>query len=595
MTLPARLLELAATRPDAVAFRRKRLGLWEETTYADYARRVAAVGLGLLELGVGPGDRVAIQSDNRPEWLLADLAAQGIGAISVGVYASSPEAEVAHVLSNSGAVVVVVEDEEQLDKVLAVRPRVPALRHVVVMDPPRRLGADDARTFADLEALGGDAPLPVFAERVAALDDGAAAAFVYTSGTTGPPKGAMVSHANLEAAAGASGALGGPVAGDELLSYLPLSHIAERLLSTADALRAEAVVNFGEGGESFPADLREVQPTVFLGVPVVWEKLLAGVEIRMADATRFKRAMYRVWVAQGRRRAAARMSDDLGLVDRVVLGVGWLVLYRSLRAKLGLGRVRVALSGAAPISPAVLEWFWAIGVPVREVYGQTENTAMATCARLGEVHLGTVGRALDGVDLRLDEDGEVLVRSAGTFLGYHADAAATTEVLDAEGWLHTGDIGVLDPDGNLTITDRKKDIIVTAGGKNVAPSLVENQLKVSPYVRDAIVIGDRRPFVTALLGVDAVAVGDWARRRGHAFLTLEELVALPDVIELLGGVVDAVNVELASSEAVRQFRLLPDELDQEGGALTATQKVKRSAVAEQYRDLIDSMYAGVAA
>lgn len=403
-TLPARLLELAATAPTRVAFRRKRLGLWEETTYADYARRVAAIGLGLLDLGVGLGDRIAIQSDNRPEWLLTDLAVQGIGAVTVGVYPTSPPAELAHVLADSGSTVFVAEDEEQLDKVLAVRDRLPDLRHVVVVDAPVVLDPT-VTTFASVEATGAAQPAASFEARVSVLDPGRCAIVVYTSGTTGPPKGAMLSHANLEAASVAGGEVNGEESDDEVLSYLPLCHIAERTLSVVDALRAGYAVNFGEGGESFPADLREVQPTVFLGVPRVWEKVLAGVEVRVSDATRVKRATYRFWVGQGRKRAGRRMAGTLTVVDRVVLGVGWILLYRTLRQKLGLSRVRVALSGAAPIAPQVLEWLWAIGVPVREVYGQTENTAMATSMRPGDVRIGSVGRPLPGVELRLLDDG----------------------------------------------------------------------------------------------------------------------------------------------------------------------------------------------
>jgi long-chain acyl-CoA synthetase len=584
MTLPARLLELAATRPTRVAYRRKRLGIWEETTYARYAEQVAGLGMGLVELGVRHGDRVAIQSDNRPEWLLTDLAVQGIGAITVGVYPTSPSAELLHVLRDCGATVFVAEDEEQLDKVLAVRDQLPDLRHLVVVDPPPGLDPSVLR-FDDVVAPGVG-----FAERVQALDRDACAIVVYTSGTTGPPKGAMLSHANLEAAAEAAVQLNGEHPDDEVLSYLPLSHIAERILSVVGALRAGYTVNFGEGGESFGADLREVQPTVFLGVPRVWEKLLASTEVRVADASWAKRATYRFWIAQGRKRAVRRQSASLTIVDRLVLGVGWLLLFRPLREKLGMSRVRDALSGAAPIAPQVLEWLWAMGVPVREVYGQTENTAMATNVRLGDVRIGSVGPALHGVEIRLADDGEVLTRSAGNFLGYWGDDAATAEVLDADGWLHTGDVGTLDADGFLTITDRKKDIIVTAGGKNIAPSEIENRLKVSPFIREAIVVGDRRKFVSALIGIDADTVADWAGRRQLSFTTFRDLAAKPEVEALVREAVDAVNAELAQVEEIKAFRLLPAELDEEEGELTATQKVKRAAITLRYADLIDEMY-----
>ncbi|MCU1486342.1 MAG: fadD [Actinomycetia bacterium] len=586
MTQPARLLELAATQPNRVAYRRKRLGVWEETTYARYAQRVAELGMGLVALGVQPGDRVAIQSDNRPEWLLLDLAVQGIGAITVGVYPTSPEAELAHVLADSGATVLVAEDEEQLDKAIAVRSQAPSLRDLVVIDPPPTMDAS-VRRFADVIA-----PPDGFAQRVGELDPDACAIVVYTSGTTGPPKGAMLSHANLDAAAEAAATLNGEHPDDEVLSYLPLCHIAERILSVVGALRAGSTVNFGAGGDSFAADLREVQPTVFLGVPRVWEKVLASTEVRISDASWAKRRTYRFWVAQGRKRAVRRQSDRLTFVDKAVLGIGWLVLFRSLREKVGMARVRDALSGAAPISPEVLEWLWAIGVPVREVYGQTENTAMATNVRRGHVHIGSVGQALPGVEVRLADDGEVLTRSAGNFLGYWGNEAATAEVLDEEGWLHTGDVGTLDADGFLTITDRKKDIIVTAGGKNIAPSEIENRLKVSPFIREAIVVGDRRKFVSALIGIEPDTVADWAGRQQLSFTTFRDLTTKPEVQALVRAAVDGVNAHLAQVEEIKAFRLLPAELDEEEGELTATQKVKRAAIERRYAPLIEEMYSG---
>ena len=589
-TLPARLLELGASASGRVAYRRKQLGIWQETTYADYARQVAALGLGLADLGVQPGDRVAIQAENRPEWLLTDLATQGIGAVTVGVYPTSPEAELLHLLSDSGASVFVAEDEEQLDKVVAIRAKVPSLQHVIVVDRPPT-APDDVLTFADVLARGADRPMADFEQRVAALDPGSAAIVVYTSGTTGPPKGAMLSHANLDAAAEAAANLNGEHPDDEVLSYLPLSHIAERILSVVGALRAGYTVNFGEGGESFAADLREVQPTVFLGVPRVWEKLLAATEVKVSDASRAKRATYRYWVKQGRKRAGRRMAGTLTVVDRIVLGVGWLLLYRSLRDKLGMSRARDALSGAAPIAPQVLEWLWALGIPVREVYGQTENTAMATNIRHRAVKIGTVGQAIPGVELRLADDGEILTRSAGNFLGYWNNEAATAEILDADRWLHTGDVGTLDDDGFLTITDRKKDIMITAGGKNIAPSDIENRLKVSPYIREAIVIGDRRKFVSALVGIEPDMVSDWATRQRISFTTYRDLTSKPEVVALISDAVTAVNTELAQVEAVKVFRLLPAELDEDEGELTATQKVKRAAITKRYAELIEEMYA----
>ncbi|MFC7615242.1 AMP-dependent synthetase/ligase [Actinokineospora soli] len=392
-SLPGRLLELARERPAAVAMRHKVRGVWREWTWAEYADWVARAAAGLRALGVGPGDRVAVHSENRPEWVVADLAAQGIGAQTMGVYPTSPAAEVAFLLRHSRASVLIAEDEEQFDKAVAVRDELPDLRHIVLIDPKGVRVADHGGvlTFADLTASGERAD---FERDVAALDPASTAILVYTSGTTGPPKGAMISHANLVAAGSTFIEALGAAEDDEVLSYLPLCHIAERLLTVIDGVWAGLVVNFGEGGPAFPQDLREVQPTVFLGVPRVWEKLMAGVEIRMADASRVKRAVYRACLRRGRRIAPRRMNEATTFADRVVLACMELLVFRALREKLGMSRVRTAVSGAAPIAPQVLEFLWAIGIPVREGYGQTENTAICTLTPVGDVRLGAVGTPL---------------------------------------------------------------------------------------------------------------------------------------------------------------------------------------------------------
>jgi long-chain acyl-CoA synthetase len=591
-TLPARLLEHARDLADQVAIREKHRGCWREWTWSAYAERVATVAEGLRSLGVGAGSRVAIHAENRPEWVIADLAAQGLGACGVGVYPTSPSAEVAYLLAHSEAEVLIAEDEEQLDKALAVRAELPLLRHIVVMDPRGLRMADlpGVLTFAELEERGRTpGAMTAYAETVAGLDPASTAILVYTSGTTGPPKGAMISHANL-AASGRTFVELGAVRGDEVLSYLPLCHVAERLISVIDAVWAGLVVNFGEGGPSFSQDLRDVQPTLFLGVPRVWEKMLASVEIRMGAASRLKRVLYRACLRQGRRTAPRRMSGRATVSDRVVAAVCEVLVFRALREKLGMARVRSAISGAAPIAPQVLEFLWAIGIPVREGYGQTENSAICTLNPPEDIRLGTVGKPLPGVEVRIADDGEILTRSAGVFVGYLNNPEATAETVDEDGWLHTGDVGEFDEDGFLRITDRKKDIIITAGGKNVSPSEIENLLKVSPFVREAVVVGDRRKYLTALVGIELDTVGDWAAHQGIAYTTYADLSAKPEVVTLIDGVVRAVNDQLAQVEQIKRFTLIGKELDHEDGELTATQKVKRAAIAERFATQIEAMY-----
>nr|WP_042184183.1 AMP-binding protein [Kibdelosporangium sp. MJ126-NF4]CEL16130.1 Long-chain-fatty-acid--CoA ligase [Kibdelosporangium sp. MJ126-NF4]CTQ94056.1 Long-chain-fatty-acid--CoA ligase (EC 6.2.1.3) [Kibdelosporangium sp. MJ126-NF4] len=584
-TLPARLLELAATHPKDVALRHKHWGRWRETTWADYASQVARTAAGLRQLGVVAGSRVAIHAENRPEWVIADLAVQGLGAVSVGIYPTSPAAEIEYLLAHASVSVLITEDEEQLDKVLAVRDALPNLEHVVVIDP-RGVRTEGILTFTDLLA-DDDGTYPA---AVSSLDPSAPAILVYTSGTTGPPKGAVITHANLVASGRTFVDALGAGPRDEVLSYLPLCHIAERLISVIDAVWAGSTVNFGEGGESFPHDLRDVQPTVFLGVPRVWEKMMAGVEIRMSDASRLKRLAYGTCLRQGRRIAPRRMTGRSTPLDKLVLGLCEILVFRPLRRKLGMSRVRVPLSGAAPIAPRVLEYLWAIGIPVLEGYGQTENTAICTLTPVGDVRLGTVGRALPGVEVRVADDGEILTRSAGVFHGYLNDPAASAATVDPDGWLHTGDVGELSDDGFLTITDRKKDIIITAGGKNISPSEIENLLKVSPYVREAVVIGDRRKYLTALIGIELDTVGNWATRRDLAYTTYADLSDKPEVYALIRTVVGAANKELSQVEQVKRFLLIGKELDHEDGELTATQKVKRSAIESRFQAEIEAMY-----
>ena len=575
-TLPAMLLRHASSRAKAVALRVKRFGRWEEITWAGYSTRAARLGLGLRELGVAAGDKVAVLAENRPEWLFADLGVQGIGAITVGVYPTSSEPEVAHVLADSAAKVVIVEDEEQLDKTLLVRDQLPALRKIIVIDTRGIRSLEDPMTVSldEVDVLGRQrlrSSPGEWLDAVGGLPGGRDVAIVvYTSGVSGPPQGVMLSHANLAAAGEIATRFYGARSDDEVLSYLPLCHVAERLVSVVVALRAGYIVNFGEGGESFANDLRDVQPTFFLGVPRVWERLAATVQVRMRNASWLKRRSYAAWRGRGG-------------------PLAWLFLYRSLRQKLGMSRVRVALSGAAPIAPEVLEYFRSLKIPVREVYGQTENSALATAAPVEDIRIGTVGRALPGVEVRVTDDGEVLVRSPGNFVGYLGDEAATRAAL-VEGWLRTGDLGEIDADGYLTITGRMKDILITGGGLNVSPNKIENLLKVSPFIREVMVIGDRRPYLTALIGIDGETVGAWAQQHDLPFTTHRDLVAKPEVRRLIESEVADVNDYIAETEQIRGFELIPVDLE-EAGALTATQKVRRRIAAEQFRHLIDRMYA----
>lgn len=597
--------ERGSSTPHQVAMREKQLGLWREIDWSTYWESSALVGHGLLALGVEPGDRVAVHSENRPEWLFCDIGITAIRAATVGLYPTNPAPEVLHVLRDSGSCVLFAEDQEQLDKALEVGDQLPDLRTIVYIDPR---GIHDRYTDARLmswedfcergRAHAAEHPGAVDA-LVDAAQDSDLATLVYTSGTTGPPKGAMLSTGNLsfviERLANEAFIDPAPSHKDLAVSYLPLCHVAERLFTVWTSAASGVQMNFAESIDTVPQALREIQPTLLFGVPRIWEKMVAGVQIRMSGASRIKRANFALWMKVSAWIGRKLVANDgkHTLVTRAVYGVGWVFLYRALRERLGLARVRYAASGAAPISPEVLEFFMGLGVPMHEVYGMTENSAIATANRSGRVKLGTVGEPQDGIELRIDEEsGEILTRHDGTFVGYWNNPEATASTIDADGWLHTGDVGEWVDGTHVRITDRIKDIIITAGGKNIAPSEIENALKASPYIKEAIVIGDRRKYLTALIGIELDTVGNWAQKKKLGFTTYGDLSTKPEVIELVQGVVDHVNSAFAAVETIKRFSLLPEELDEDAGHLTATQKVRRSAVTAQFETVIEGMYAG---
>ncbi|GAA0615577.1 AMP-dependent synthetase/ligase [Kribbella sandramycini] len=587
-----------------IALREKDLGIWQQVSWAGYWRTAELVGHALLALGIEPGDRVAVHSDNRREWLYADVGTVAVGAATVGLYPTNPVAEVAYLLQHSGARVLIAEDQEQVDKALAAGD-LPALERIVYVEPRGiRNRYDDPRLLAwpDFLALGKDHQErhpDAVAQRMARCQPNDVVTLIYTSGTTGPPKGAMLTAANVEFAIQELIERGGfasppPSARDSVLSYLPLCHVAERIFSTWFGAGAGVCVHFAESIETVAGNLREVQPTILFGVPRIWEKIAAGVQIRIDSADPIKRRIGGFWL---------RRADWIGGVlaanagrhtaaSRIVYGIGWLFCYRALLDRVGLREVRYAASGAAPIAPEVLRFFMGLGVPMHEVYGMTENTAVATANRPGRVKVGTVGEAHPSVEVRIDElTGEIQTRHLGTFAGYWRDPAATKAVLAADGWLRTGDVGEWVDGTHLRITDRMKDIIITAGGKNIAPSELENALKASPYIKEALVIGDRRRFLAALIGIEPDTVGHWAQTRRLSYTTYADLAAKPEVVALVQSVVDDVNVRFATVEQVRSFRLLPKLLDHEDGELTATQKLKRSAVLSSFDGLVEAMYA----
>ncbi|HZW98987.1 MAG TPA: long-chain fatty acid--CoA ligase [Trueperaceae bacterium] len=587
--LPASVPELLRARATdtGLAQRVKRFGLWQRITWSEYVADVNAMAAEYVALGLEPGDRVAILSENRPEWTVADMATQTAGGATVGVYTTSSPEQLRYYLQHSDAVGLVLEDAEQLEKWLAVRDECPAVRFVLLVED--REASDPAVTPYSTALESGrrrylSDPRPVD-ERLAAISPEDVALFIYTSGTTGDPKAAMLSHANIIWATEALRRALDCGPGDEFLSFLPVSHIVERLISIANPIRWGYAVSFTENLDTVLNDLREIRPTIFFAVPRIWEKLYSLVELHMKDAQFLKRVAYQRAMAAVRHARSPAGSS----AGALTLALANLAVLAPLRNRLGLDRVRLAISGAAPISAEILAYFRSIGVDVREGFGLTESTGLI-CLCPKQVRLGTVGTPFWGVDVDIAEDGEILSRSPGNFLGYHKDPQSTAETLK-DGWLHTGDIGELDELGHLKITDRKKDILITAGGKNIAPQKIENQLKSSVYINDAVVLGDKRRYLVALLVLDEDNVRHWAADRQLSYSTYTDLTQNPAVVSLIDAEVERVNCALARVETVKRFAILPKRLYHEDGEVTATLKVKRSSIAERYGDLVESLYA----
>jgi long-chain acyl-CoA synthetase len=605
-TVAAMVRDWAERSPDKVAMREKEFGIWQEITWGEFWDTVLDAAHGLLALGLEQGDRVSIHSEDRPEWIILDMAAVAIRGITVGLYPTNPAAEVEYLLKDSGSRVHLAEDQEQADKVMEVIDNLPDLEKIIHVEPRgfRQWRGDGRFVFWDGFIELGKAHRetnPGAVERImaeASADD--VMTLVYTSGTTGPPKGAMLINANvtycLDHLVNDPRRLGSeePIGPEDiLLTYLPLCHVAERIFSTWTMAGNGPTLNFAESIETVQQNLREIQPTIFFSVPRIWEKIHAGVLIRLNDATLIKRLVGRPSMRAARYIGRVRVANggDFTPLSKVVYWIFNLVHFRSLKERIGLRRCRYAASGAAAIAPEVLEFFMGLGLPVYELYGMTENAAVATTNYPGRAKVGTVGEPVVEGTVRIDEEtGEIQTKHDGVFVGYWGKPDKTRETFTEDGWLRTGDVGELVDGTHIKIVDRMKDIIVTSGGKNVSPSEIENSLKVSPFIKEAMVIGDGRKFLSALLAIEFDTVGDWATRRGIPYTTYRDLSEKPQVIELMQKVVDETNKKFARVENIRKFRMIPKELDHEDGELTATQKLKRAAMSDMFGELIEDMY-----
>jgi long-chain acyl-CoA synthetase len=604
-TLPQILKRRAEQHPDALAFREKIRGIWQRTSWSTYYTQMQHFALGLQALGFASGDRLAIASENTPEWMIADLATQALGGACLGVYPTSPWPELHYILRHSKARFVVCGDQEQTDKVidaLAGQGGLPDLRKIVCVDMKgmRHYQRDDLVSFADVVALGAEqagAGSHAIAQLIAKIQPDDVAIIVYTSGTTGMPKGAMLTHRNmLYSGSQVVRILGLSADTYSTVCYLPLCHVAERSFAMVMQLICGSTVSFAESVDTVAVNLREIAPRGFLGVPRIWEKLQHGILIRVRDATRLQRWAFETCMHLGgpiADRALAHGGRLQGFRDRALYGVLWLICFRAVLCHIGLNRAGNCFCGGATVSPEVLRFFRIIGVPVYQIYGMTESAGVTHMQRPGHTSIGCSGTAIDGLGERLGPDGELLVRAPSVFKGYLFDDAATARTIEDD-WLHTGDIAEYEPAGEIRIVDRKKDIIITSGGKNITPSLIENALKDSFYIREAILLGEGRHFLSALIQIDYDTVGKWAQENGLPYTTYRSLAEHQAVRDLIAREIETVNARFARVENVRKFVILTKELDHDDGELTATMKIRRRVIETRFREEIEFIYGSAA-
>ncbi len=586
-----------AARGDATWLREKELGIWQSRSWRMVGARVREIAMGLAALGLEPGDCASILSNTAVEWVEADFGILSAGGVSNGIYPTDAPPQVEYVCADSATRILFVEDDEQLDKALEVRGRLPRLEWIVVfdMDGLKRFVDPRVLSLAALRERGAahDRANPgLFEARCAARRPDDLAILIYTSGTTGKPKGAMHAHRSLVYTVRGYNTAIGQDERDERMCFLPLCHVAERLGGVYYGVYTGARLNFVENPETVPENIREIAPTVVVAVPRVWEKFYSAVTIAVAEAGSIQQRAYRWAIAVGGEvadRVLAGKQVPTGLKAKFRLA-RWLVLD-NVRKVIGIHRARFAVTGAAPISPELIRWYLALGLPMLEVWGQTESAGASTWMPYERIRPGSIGVATSYNEVRVDpQTGELLIRGPNVFMGYLNQPERTRETIDADGWLHTGDVGKVDADGYFTISDRMKDIIITAGGKNVTPSEIENELKFSPYVTDAVVIGDRRPYLAALVMIDQENVEKFAQDHDVPFTNYASLARAPAVRDLIQRELDKVNARFARVEQVKAFRLLETQLTAEDEELTPTMKLKRRLVQQKYADLIESMY-----
>lgn len=596
--VPKQFKATAERMGNRVAMRHKQYGLWQEISWQDYYTATEELASGLLNLGVRQGDFVGVIGENSPEWLYIDMATQMLGATTVGIYTTNAWEQVEYVVNHAACKVLFAENEEQVDKWLRFRKGAQQLEKVIYWDQKglQNLEIKQLLYFEEVRRSGREALAqnhPTIQDLIQSIYPDDTAILVYTSGTTGTPKGAMLSHRNLLWAAHTLTSVDeGELIGEkeEIMSFLPLCHIFERTFSVYVHLVLGYKINFVESIDTLPQNLREIHPSIGYAVPRIWEKYYSKIYIQMQDADWFNRKIYSLALQVSQKFFEQK---EQGKSPNLLLKLGHFIAQKGvfyyLKERLGMEKMRYAFSGAAPISPDILKFYRTIGLTLVEGYGMTETAALITFSTVNHFKHGTVGKVIPGAKLKLAADGEILTQHDGVFKGYYKNPTATAQALQ-EGWMHTGDIGELDEEGYLKIIDRKKDLIITAGGKNIAPQYLENKLKFSPYINDAIVIGDKRKFISAIIVLDEENINKYAQDNKIPYATYADLATNEAIQQLIDGEVNKVNKTLAKVQNIRKYRLLSKRLYQEDGEMTPTMKVKRKFINEAYADLIESMY-----
>lgn len=594
-TIVSTFLERCRAIPDGVAFRYRPDADWTPITWAEYERLVRRAQGGLRQIGIDAGDKVAIISGNRYEWHVADLAIQSCAGITVPIYPTNAPKQVAYIAGHSESKAIFCENASQLAKIAEIRRDVPTLVRSIVLDPNGVKPDGFVMTWGQVLEAGDahNAQNPAdFDDHVSAVKPDDLATLVYTSGTTGPPKGAMLTHRNVVWTCGSLNQVLEGQPGERLLSYLPLSHIAERMTSHFNGIANGFEVWFAKSIDTLREDLVACKPNIFFAVPRVWEKFYAGLMAFIDNLPAEQREPVEQAIQLGHKRVEAQQAGS-SLPDELEARYQEADqrIFAMARALLGLDQARALISGAAPINPEVLRFFHAIGLPVAEVYGQTEDCGPTSINRPDGIKIGTVGPAVPGVQVKIAPDGEILVKGGNVGPGYFKDPLATKELIDSDGWMHSGDIGELDEQGYLRITDRKKDLIITAAGKNVAPQVIENMLKYSPWVSQVVVIGDARPYLTAFVTLDQETVTAYAQQKSIPFGDFAELSRHPDVVQLVENAVAEVNSNLARVEQIKKYKIFERDFAMDEEEVTPTLKVRRKAIMDKYSDLIEEMYA----